>query len=590
MPRGARPVVAVFDLAPRKDDDRARWIGTAVADAMRSDLAVGEHVRATPGDATARLAAAGRDDKTLIAAARDRGGADYALTGTCAIGDGLAGLLTLDLALFRVDTGKRIAAWSETVDGGRLLDAAARASERLRSEIGAPPAPPADIAALAAAYPSRLDAAESFARGTAHLRAFESVAARSELVEATGLEPNAPLAHASLAAAYLQLGEQRRGRAEAERAFQLASGLTRELRLSLEGLYRESANQWDRAVEIDRALWTFFPDNLEYGLRLATAELKGAKLKEAGATIDELRKLPPPDGLDPRIDLADADLVSRRGEAGRQLEVARAAEKKATELGRPHLVAQALTQQSIAEDSLAHTDKATELAKRAEAMFHDAGDRVGEAMAWNRVAKYQFFRGDAALATKSLEAGLAITRGVGSDERTATLLSNLAIVRHSERDFAGASALFRESIALHESISASYDTLQARDNLANVELDAGDLAGSLATREQVISMRREFGDTRGLVISLAGLSRTLRARGDDEGSARACDELRRLDATLTDAEAKSAAQGELAQVALGAGRLDDARRALEAAAGTTSKTEHAGELGLTQAWTACVDA
>src|SRR5437660_7589958 len=52
--------------------------------------------------------------------------------------------------------------------------------------------------------------------------------------------------------------------------------------------------EWDKAVEIYRTLFGFFPDNLDYGLRLASVQTSAGKGQNALATLEALRKLPPP--------------------------------------------------------------------------------------------------------------------------------------------------------------------------------------------------------------------------------------------------------------------------------------------------------
>ena len=50
----------------------------------------------------------------------------------------------------------------------------------------------------------------------------------------------------------------------ARKAFDRAAALQREPYLLIEGQFRELPNEWDRAIQICRSLWTFFPDNSEY--------------------------------------------------------------------------------------------------------------------------------------------------------------------------------------------------------------------------------------------------------------------------------------------------------------------------------------
>ena len=54
------------------------------------------------------------------------------------------------------------------------------------------------------------------------------------------------------------------------------------------------------------ALFKLSPANLEYGFRLAEAQVKAQNVCAALATVATLLKLPPPDRDDPRIDLVES--------------------------------------------------------------------------------------------------------------------------------------------------------------------------------------------------------------------------------------------------------------------------------------------
>src|SRR5262249_8488321 len=148
------------------------------------------------------------------------------------------------------------------------------------------------------------------------------------LERALQIEPDHALGHAALAEAWESLGYNARARAEAKQATLRSQGLGREERLWIEGLYHEIAKEWDQAVQIHRATWTFSPDSLEYGLRLAGAELAASRPKEALATVGALRKLPFPASDDPRIDLVHAGTLQHLSDyRGVQALAARAAAK-----------------------------------------------------------------------------------------------------------------------------------------------------------------------------------------------------------------------------------------------------------------------
>src|SRR6202035_384478 len=96
-----------------------------------------------------------------------------------------------------------------------------------------------------------------------------------------------------------------KAKAEAKKAFDLSSNLPRAERLLVEGRYSEMSRNWSRAIEIYRALFDFFPDNLDYGLALTEAQLGANKWKDALDTVAALRSLPAPLCDSPQIDFAE---------------------------------------------------------------------------------------------------------------------------------------------------------------------------------------------------------------------------------------------------------------------------------------------
>ena len=67
-----------------------------------------------------------------------------------------------------------------------------------------------------------------------------------------------------------------------------------------------------------------FPDNLDYGLRFANAQIRADHYTDALQTVVALRKLPEPEGKDPRIDLIEASASERLGDMTRSQKAAAA--------------------------------------------------------------------------------------------------------------------------------------------------------------------------------------------------------------------------------------------------------------------------
>jgi len=175
----------------------------------------------------------------------------------------------------------------------------------------------AEAVEVALVLPSSSDAARHYAEGLSNLRVFNALDAQSELAKAVAMEPNFALAHSSLATAWAQLGYDQNAVREAKKSFDLSSNLPRADRLLVEGRYRELSHDWDKAIAIYQALFRFFPDNPDYGLQLANAQIKAAQWRDALETIAALRILPEPMRNDPRIDMAEGDAARSLGDMKR---------------------------------------------------------------------------------------------------------------------------------------------------------------------------------------------------------------------------------------------------------------------------------
>ena len=105
-------------------------------------------------------------------------------------------------------------------------------------------------------------------------------AGRARLWSGGGRSAARPV-HANLAAIWNSLGYDQKAADAAKKAFDLSAGLRHEERLRVEGQYHEVSHEWDKAVETYRSLYQASPDNLDYGLSLANAQISAGKVKDA---------------------------------------------------------------------------------------------------------------------------------------------------------------------------------------------------------------------------------------------------------------------------------------------------------------------
>ncbi|MCI0623330.1 MAG: hypothetical protein L0387_17000 [Acidobacteria bacterium] len=288
------------------------------------------------------LADADAYGKETLNRLRSNLGTDIVVLGAyTALGRQSGGRIRLDLRLQDTGAGETVGAVTETGTEAELLDLVARTGARLRQKLGVGEVSATEAAGVRASLPANLEAARLYSEGLAKLRLFDALAAQDLLKRAADADPKHPLAHSALASAWSALGHDGKAREEARKAFDLSANLPREERLSVEGRYREMLNEWGKAAEIYQSLFHFFPDNLEYGLRLASAQTSGGRGKEALVTTEMLRRFPPPAADDPRIDLAEALAVGSRSNFQKEQELEAKAARTGAALGAQLLVASA---------------------------------------------------------------------------------------------------------------------------------------------------------------------------------------------------------------------------------------------------------
>ncbi len=278
-----------------------------------------------------------------------------------------------------------MASLAENGSETELPDLVRRTGAALRERLGISGISPAETAGVRAALPGNAEAARLYAGGVAKLRVFDALGAQDLLQKALAADPGNAMTHSALADAWAILGYDAKAKQEAKKAFELTGALPREESLLIEGRYRQSAREWDKAIEIYRTLFSFFPDNLDYGLQLSAAQVAASKAKDSLLTLATLRKLPSPFGTDPRIDLAEAAVAGQVSDYRRSANAASEALQKGKTLGARLIMAQALLAQGVAFDSLGDAKTANAASAEARELFVAAGDHLGEARALRNI-------------------------------------------------------------------------------------------------------------------------------------------------------------------------------------------------------------
>jgi eukaryotic-like serine/threonine-protein kinase len=520
MPRRSVAVLGFKNLSGRSDQ---MWLATALSDWLTTELSAGDQLRTIPPESVARMRIElpasdnenlGKDG--LVRIGKELG-TDLVVVGSYAsVGGESGGEIRLDLRLEDTRTGDALEAISETGSESRLFELISHAGERLRGRLGIEAVTEQQAAQVAVALPSNHEAARSYSEGLARLRVFDALAARDLFQKAIAIEPKYALSYSAFASAWAALGYEDQARQNAKRASELSATLPRPERLLVEGRYREVSRDWEKAIEIYRALFDFYPDSLDYGLALANAQTSGGHGRDALATIEALHHLPSPLGDDSRIDLTEAVAAESLGDFKRDLAASKRAAEKARSLGASLLLAPAQIERAWALNNLGRLQEASAVSLEAERIFAAAGDQRGVARSINFRGIVLQNEGDAIAAKAKYERALAIYRQLGNRKGVADELDNLGDVLFALADLNGARKSYEESLAVDTEIGNLDGVALAKGALGPVLLAVGEHEEAKRMSQEAVGICQTIGDRSKAAIGLAGVGSALRMEGNLE--------------------------------------------------------------------------
>jgi eukaryotic-like serine/threonine-protein kinase len=447
--------VAVIGFTNASGNARDVWLSTAFTEMLATELAVGDHLRTVPEEDVARakleLSLTNRDSYggNTLAMIREDIGCDYVVAGSyLAIGKASNGRVRLDARLQDAVTGDTITSVAVVGSQSNLFDLASQAGEQLRAKLGIAVPTSSEAAEAKFALPSDPEAARLYADGLAKLQLYDDAAARDLLRQVVHLQPEYSPGYSALATAWADLGYDAEAKSAARKAMDLAGVLPQPARLQTEARYDEMNHDWTRVVEIYSRLRQSYPDNLDYGLDLASAQLNQGGSAQAEATIEALRKFPPPQRDDPRIDLTEARIAEEFADYKRQQTLAEDAAEKSEIAGARLLLARAKLIGGSASFFLGNLTSAVDADTVAERMFAEVGDLDRSAAASMDIGGVLATQGDIVGAKHSIEQALRVFQKQGDQPRVAAALSNLGEMYEIEGGLPTAENLFHKAITI----------------------------------------------------------------------------------------------------------------------------------------------
>jgi len=514
-PRRSVAVLGFKNLAGKPE---LAWLSTALSEMLTTELAAGEQLRTVPGENVARmrmsLALPDADSygkETLTKISQTLGTDDVVVGSFVPVG---TGQIRLDLRLQDAIEGETLVSISQKGSEDQLDELVSKAGAVLRVKLGASDLSESQSATVRASMPFNPEAARLYAEGLSRLRIYDALAARGLLEKAVALEPDFALTHVALASAWQGLGYDTKAKEEAKKAFELSKGLSREDSLLVEARYHEATSDWDTAVENYRTLFSFYPDNLNYGLQLSRALSSAGKGQDALATVESLRRFPPPQRDDPRIDLTEGTAAMSLGDFQKVEACAARAVEKGQAQGSKLLVADARLGQCMAFRHLGKLTEAIGSCQAAQSIYAATNERGGLAKVLTNLANIYYGQGDLAGAKKVYEEALKIYREIGNLRGTAGALDNVANVVGDLGDPTAARKLSEESLRIYREISDYTGMGETLNNIATEEQVAGNYGAATKAMAGALEIWRKTGNRNGIATTTNNLADLLLNQGE----------------------------------------------------------------------------
>jgi serine/threonine protein kinase/tetratricopeptide (TPR) repeat protein len=555
-----RPSIAILGFKNLSTRPDTAWVSTAFAEMLTTELAAGEQLRTVPEETVARtkLDLGLSDVESLspeaMAQIRRNLASDFIVLGSYLdLGKEKGGPIRLDLRLEDTVKGETVAAVSETGTEKTVIDLASQAGARLRQQFGLEKLSQLEADGVHAEVPSNPEAMRPYSQGLAMVRAFDILSAQAFLSNAVAVDPGFPLAHSELARTWSSLGYDANAQQEAKKALDQAGNLSREKHLLIEARFYETSRVWPKAIEAYQTLFSFFPDNLEYGLQLANAETAAGRGKDALKSLTALNTLRVQTKGDPRIDIARSDAAASLGDSKLRRDAAELAAQEAGARGAKLLRARARDSECRALADLGENEQAKAACEEARQVYQAAGDRSGLAQTLHDMAEVPINQGDFAGAEKLYSQALVIDRAIGNQKGQAKELLNLGVISVKNGDFttarrsydeafqddlqagdkSGMAAVmgdtgillriqgklrdalnhFQNALELSNQVGHRASSAQAMSAIGDVLIEEGDLPGAYKMYQQASTTDREIGRKIIYASTFTQIGQVLRQQG-----------------------------------------------------------------------------
>jgi tetratricopeptide (TPR) repeat protein len=511
--------VAVMGFRNNTSNSDVDWVAGDLADGIRTQLGDTDKLRVTSAQECATLwknlglSRLESFSKSTLSQLK-QSGADYVVVGSYRdLGKSGGSKIHVSVELQDAAEGETVLAINEDGTEAELDSLVARAAARLRIKLGLGEISPRKNRQIEMAQ-APPGIREVYYLGLRKLQEdYEPGEARSYLERAVKLEPAFPLGHYALAEAWSELGYDQNATDEAKQAVDLSKGLSFEDQQSIKGRYYSMATKWQEATQAYEQLYHFDAGNLEYGLQLAKAQWSAGQGDDALATLNNLRKLPKPEGADPRIDLSEAEIFKARGDIAGALKSAELAVAKAKNSGARLLRARALHWTCATLRTMSEPEKARAACEESRTISRDLGDKLGIARAATGLGNIQYDRGDLEGAKRLYGEALDNGKIIGAKKDISGAIHNLGMIFEDQGNLEAAKQRYQEALSIQQEIGDRAESAKTLTDLGDLLRRLGDLEQAERTLAEAADAAQGTGSQRTEANALTSLAGVLLDRG-----------------------------------------------------------------------------
>jgi serine/threonine protein kinase/tetratricopeptide (TPR) repeat protein len=508
-----RTSIAVLGFKNLSENARDNWISLAIAEMLTTELAAGEQLRMIPGETVTRVKEdlSLPDVQTFEKETLEKIGTslavEYIVLGSYV---STGNNIRFDLRIQDTRSGETRAAFSENGSRDALPDLASRSSRTLRKYLNVE-SEFADEEANETSFPSNPEAIRLYAEGLSRLRTYEFGPAKDALEKVVELEPNFAMGHSALNEVWSEIGNKKNAKLEAQNALDLSQNLSRQDKLLVQARLHQASDDWKKTIETYQSLFQLYPDNIEYGLKLAEAQYQTSATQDVFITVQKMRKQQKPQVDDPRIDIIEARTLSKAGRYRDMLQRSLDAAQKAERIGSNRLLARAFSLQSSALYQLGKVKEAEELYYKAQKFYSTAKDPQSRAQNLESQANNEIDNENYQKAEQLLQEALQIYEETGDKTGVADVYFMLA---STTRDPVKIDEFYGNALSTYEEIENYNGMGAALTNWGLKKWNFGKGTEGQQLLEQALTYFRKAGNSDNTTSALINTAAFYHNRGD----------------------------------------------------------------------------